>query len=265
MVTLITWYSSESTTDQNEMMTFHCYTETPQNAPSMIDIMNQVQTAREMDRVLRTVDHRYTNATYNRNGLWRRNEVITIAFKDGTDTQQADVKNIIMTTFQPLVDMKLDFINSPPANIVVSFKNNNGQPMGNAGFSRIGRRDPSNEASLHIGNTSKFLVQHEFLHHFNAHHEHSNPCAGKLNIDPSKQQKPDQFPKLNVNNIYCTEWDKDSVMNYPLKTDDGVVVRPGSSMSNLDQAFLQVLYKSGFVAPAGVSWTTPATQPPKSQ
>lgn len=264
----ITMATYDPDPDPEHPILFKCYTETPRTV-TMNDMMRQVITAREIDKTFRTVDYRFTNAVYTRYNLWKRNFTITIGFKDGTEQQKQTVKDIIMSSFQPLVDMKFDFVSTPSAHILISFVGLNGQPMGNGGVTySLGFRNPSTTPSLCIGSTGKFLVQHEFLHHLGCYHEMNSSCDNPLVIDVAKQANPSQFQKVAKDKSYCTPWDSKSIMNYPFTDNNGIVVRPASSMTELDRAFVQVLYKSDYVVPAELiksAWQTPPTvAPPKT-
>lgn len=164
--------------------------------------------------------------------MWDQGQTITIGFLEGSPEQQDFVKKTVLESWQPLINLKLKFVDSTEnAMIRVSFN----QTLG--AWSYIGTQNkniPANQPTLNLGwldnEPGKFggVVKHEFGHMLGFAHEHLRSDApfewNKPAVENAFQGPPNNwspqtiqtniFDTINTDQFIGTDYDPKSIMVY---------------------------------------------------
>lgn len=195
--------------------------------------------------------------------LWKPGRTLHIRFLDGADVVQNKVEEIAHM-WEDFANLKLVFDDSPDAEIRISFTPDIGS------WSYLGTDAltiPKNQPTMNYGwlrpNTSTTeyhrVVLHEFGHAFGCIHEHQNPSAaipwdkekvyrtygGPPNNWSRQQVDVNLFQKYTENQTQFTEFDRQSIMLYPIQKDltDGVFeVGWNTALSEHDKEFIGRMY-----------------------
>lgn len=194
--------------------------------------------------------------------FWQDGAIINIKFIGERDVfleEKVKEYSILWTDY---ADLKFNFIEEGIADIKVSFQNDG------SSWSKLGtscRQSFPNEATMNFGwfNQStpedefKRTILHEFGHAIGLIHEHQNPAASiKWETDEvykyyarfgwSKEMVDlNIFQKYDYNFVNATDYDKESIMHYPIDsglTEDGYSVGWNAELSKLDKEFVSRIY-----------------------
>lgn len=195
---------------------------------------------------------------------WNPGQLIVIGFVDGTEYQQYKVIDIasewlhyanLYFEWRPLRDIHRPFIR-------ISFR------RGKGSWSYLGRDSllvDSGRPTMNFGWLNEStpdeewdrVVLHEFGHMLGAIHEHQSPAAGIKWDKPllyqyywetqgwSKEQVNNNIIRRYDKNISNTEFDRDSIMLYPVDqrfTLDGYSVGWNRKLSDKDKGFIAEVY-----------------------
>lgn len=213
--------------------------------------------------------------------MWKPGRELHVRFLDGVDTVQNKVE-AIAHQWEEFANIKLIFDDGPDAEIRIAFT------PGIGSWSYLGTDAltiPKDKPTMNYGwlypNTSNTeynrVVLHEFGHALGCIHEHQNPSA---NIPWNKEavyraygQPPNSwsrqqvdvnlFQKYGADQTQFTEFDKQSIMLYPVQKEltDGVYeVGWNTALSDVDREFIARMYPK--TPKAGVELTIggPAVQ-----
>ena len=164
--------------------------------------------------------------------VWDQGQEITIAFLEGSPSQQDFVKKTVLETWQPLVNLKLSFIDDPTNAIIrVGFDPNLGS------WSYIGKQNkniPNSERTINLGwlddeeGLNGGVIKHEFGHMLGFAHEHLrsdkefewnkeavyNTFSGPPNNWSRSTIDTNIFDTVNTNQFIGTKYDDKSIMVY---------------------------------------------------
>jgi hypothetical protein len=198
--------------------------------------------------------------------MWPQFAEIRISFIGGTQQQRSLVRNVTMQNYAPLVNLKIQFVDSG-GDVRVSFMKGQGcwsalgtdallvdaeKPTMNFGW----LDDPPEDGSA----CCYGVVKHEMGHCLGAFlHEHQNPelpfewdeqtvfrdLGGAPNNWDEATVKTNMFERYSHAEIRGTEYDQDSIMLYffPAKwTRQRLRVKPNQNLSTQDKYFLRLTY-----------------------
>lgn len=198
--------------------------------------------------------------------MWPQFADIKISFIGGTQQQRRLVRNVTMHNYAPLVNMKLQFVDSD-GDVRISFQKGQGswsalgtdallidshKPTMNFGY----LDDPPTEGP----DCCYAVIKHEMGHGLGAFlHEHQNPdvpfewdeenvfraLGGAPNHWDEATVRSNMFVRYSHPEIRGTEYDQDSIMHYffPMNwTKQRLRVRPNQNLSQQDKYFLQITY-----------------------
>ena len=164
--------------------------------------------------------------------VWDQGQEITIGFLEGTPSQQDFVKKTVLETWQPLINLKLSFIDDPTNAIIrVGFDPNLGS------WSYIGKQNkniPKSERTINLGwlddeeGLNGGVIKHEFGHMLGFAHEHLrsdkefewneeavyNTFSGPPNNWSRSTIDTNIFDTVNTNQFIGTKYDDESIMVY---------------------------------------------------
>jgi hypothetical protein len=180
----------------------------------------------------------------------------------GTEKFKTDVKNVLMTGAQPFINLKFTFVDSG-GNVTIDNNYTGG------GVARcLGCQNPS----ISISSAQTGLVLHEFGHALGMHHEMKNPNIKITWIESVLVQmfgnaefvKSQITTPISASSVTATEFDKNSVMIYPLpaKTNkEGIAMDGVNKYTDLDRQWLTMTYGQPQQPPPKPPGGT--SQPPK--
>jgi hypothetical protein len=164
--------------------------------------------------------------------VWDQGQEITIGFLEGTPSQQDFVKKTVLETWQPLINLKLSFIDDPTNAVIrVGFDPNLGS------WSYIGKQNkniPKSERTINLGwlddeeGLNGGVIKHEFGHMLGFAHEHLrsdkefewneeavyNTFSGPPNNWSRSTIDTNIFDTVNTNQFIGTKYDDKSIMVY---------------------------------------------------
>ena len=195
--------------------------------------------------------------------LWQPGRVLRVRFLDGNPTVQAKVEQVAHI-WEQYANIKLVFGDDPDAEIRISFIADPGSwsYLGTDSLTR-----PKSEPTMNFGwlqlNTPNDeynrVVLHEFGHALGCIHEHQNPVAeipwnkpavyrlyaGPPNFWPKEKVDINFFQKYAANQTQFSEFDRRSIMLYPISKDltDGVFeVGWNMDLSEVDKSYIGTIY-----------------------
>lgn len=183
---------------------------------------------------------------------WMNGSTIAIGFKDGTE-QQKDMVRQISPEWTEYANLRFEFVDSPAAQIRVSFDENDGA------WSYVGIDNldiPVQSATLNLGWQDRGVILHEFGHMIGLSHEHQNPeggiqwneakviadLAGPPNFWTEAQTRHNVLNKYSADQLHGTEFDPKSIMLYAFPaswTTNGLSTEENDDLSDLDKAFVR--------------------------
>lgn len=177
------------------------------------------------------------------------------------------IKEIVMTRYQPIVNLKLIFVpdnEASTATIRIYFDNDKGSS------SYIGRDNlyiPSNSPTMRFAWYDTAVVLHEFGHALGMGHEHLTPYnnpiewnlpklydyyAGYPNYWDKETVDFNVVDKYKVTQVNGSDYDNDSIMRYSVPsglTKDGKSIPETLRLSQLDVLYLSNLYPGATLSP----------------
>jgi hypothetical protein len=198
---------------------------------------------------------------------WANGKRLRVRFLDG-DPQIHDKVKQYAKQWEQYANISLDFVDDPAAEIRVGFV------MDNTSWSAVGTDAldkeffPNGAATMNYGwlttgtpeEEFSRVILHEFGHSLGCIHEHQNPAG---NIPWNKEavyrfyeqrgwdkDRVDQnlFEKYELDQTQFTEFDKDSIMLYPIPrelTDGTMEVGWNRQLSQTDKRFIGEKYPKG--------------------
>lgn len=157
------------------------------------------------------------------------------------------VKTILSEKVFPYVNLTFEFVDRDGACLIDNQWSMGGVCMGS------GTRTPT----IHLSNSSQFLVIHEFGHALGMMHESRNPSATLTWVDSALQQKYasgntniyKQITKqFDTSKIRALPFDQNSVMGYPLPAStnlENIEMQPSNEFTDLDKEWLRQTYGYG--------------------
>ena len=155
-----------------------------------------------------------------------------------------NVKNALITKVFPYVNLNFVFVEENGACLIDDKWANGGVTYGGG----------EQFTTLHLSNSSEFLVIHEFGHALGMLHEMRNPNIDLTWIVSAIEQKYskgniDIFSQIinpiNSNKVRALPFDKNSVMTYPLAAEtneQGVEMKPSQEFTDIDKQWLALTY-----------------------
>jgi hypothetical protein len=183
---------------------------------------------------------------------WVNGSTIKIRLTGGSAADRSLVEQIA-PRWTEHANLRFQFTDDPRAEIRVSFDE------GDGAWSYIGLDNkgiPLHAATLNLGWVDQGVILHEFGHMIGLAHEHSNPAGGiqwneeevirDLSGPPNYWDEPtirhNVLDKYSVDQIYGTEFDRDSIMLYAFPatwTIGGEATHENSDLSKLDKNFVR--------------------------
>jgi hypothetical protein len=213
--------------------------------------------------------------------LWKSGRELHVRFLDGVDSTQAKVEQIAHM-WEDYANIKFIFDDLPDAEIRIAFTSGAGS------WSYLGTDAltiPKDKPTMNYGwlypNTSMTeyhrVVLHEFGHALGCIHEHQNPSVnipwnkeavyraygGPPNNWSRQQVDVNLFQKYSADQTQFTEFDKQSIMLYPVQKEltDGVYeVGWNTALSEQDRGFIARMYPKAPKAGLELTIGGPAAQ-----
>lgn len=198
--------------------------------------------------------------------MWPQHAHVTVSFMGGTRAERELVRNVVMQTYAPLMNLKIEFVNEGGL-VRVDFAPDQGswsalgtdaklvdasKPTMNFGW----LDNPPAEGGCCYG-----VIKHEFGHCLGAFlHEHQNPNNNPIEWDKrnviralsrppnswdSETVHTNMFERYAHDEIRGTMYDPDSIMHYsfpPSWTTQRLVIPANQSLSLQDKYTLQLAY-----------------------
>lgn len=193
--------------------------------------------------------------------LWENGKTIYIKFMSGSKAMQDKVKSIVKE-WEKYANLKFEFVQVGASNIRINLDNKGGH---NSMIGTLANNAAEDERTMNFDTTDfktyaamRRTVLHEFGHAIGLLHEHYSPVAGipwnkeAVYAELKKTQGWDKttvdvnlFQQYNLSYTNGTEYDKTSIMHYPVFarwTTNGFSVDWNNDLSDGDKKLIALLY-----------------------
>lgn len=193
--------------------------------------------------------------------LWENGKTIYIKFLSGSKAMQDKVKAIVKE-WEKYANLKFEFVQVGASNIRINLDNKGGH---NSMIGTLANNAAEDERTMNFDTTDfktyaamRRTVLHEFGHAIGLLHEHYSPVAGipwnkqAVYEELKKTQGWDKttvdvnlFQQYNISYTNGTEYDKNSIMHYPVFarwTTNGFSVDWNNDLSDGDKKLIGLLY-----------------------
>ena len=193
---------------------------------------------------------------------WRHWAQLTVVFLDNPSTQLREEIQKLATDLVSYINVSFKFVGGTQGNIRI--KTNTDIAASEIGTDALLRK--KDEPTMYLGcgldhPDFKSTVLHEFCHALGLHHEHLHPEANipwnrekvyafyKKHYDFDKELVDQNvFPPLDSRSTIHIEYDKNSIMHYPVEkelTDGKLEISRNHNLSYKDKYFLLHTYPTG--------------------
>jgi hypothetical protein len=198
------------------------------------------------------------DSVVSKNKIWDKNKILKVGFLNGTDLQKQKVQKTIEEKLIPFISLKFEWnTNVHQSEIRIGFDKNEGA-WSYVGIENLNIESPRKTMNLEWQDES--VILHEFMHSIGFEHEMGNPLGKPIQWNKEKvyedMAKPPNnwdrervdsniFIRLDPDNISGTDFDKDSIMLYPVPAEwtlDGFYSMHNKELSELDKKKLQETY-----------------------
>jgi hypothetical protein len=198
----------------------------------------------------------YGDSVVAKNKIWKTN-VLHVCFLNGSEAQKTKIKNIIQKNLEPLISVKFKWgTTAQESEIRLKFGKGGSWSYVGTDCARI----PKSQETMNLQWIDTGVVLHEFMHALGFEHEMGNPLGAAIqwnkeavykdlsappNNWPKERVDSNVFQKLDPATISATNFDKDSIMLYPISekwTLDGFSSGINSKLSALDIQKLKETY-----------------------